>query len=337
MSRKPQSYTLDESTVRAIDAAAKKSGALKSRIVEELIQKGLLSDDSPRPMVISVMSFKGGVGKTSVTVNLALCLANRGRRVLVIDTDGQGNASQSLNCYDPHATEPCIADVLLSDAKGRRAPISKIMRKTEHEGVWCVPSSFRFNDPDTRMRSEVASGIDSRLQHAIEDLSEEGRTDPEKRFDYVIVDCPPSLGLVVTNAITALDAGNPNSMVIIPVRVDYYAISGLKNTVQVIQSVAEERRRLPYSWALLRTIVERNTVSYREGVEMIKREIDNPPFLATSISKNVDIVESTFMHQPVVVYNPSCKSSIEFESLTDEIETLNADAFMAGEEAGIDG
>lgn len=118
-----------------------------------------------------------------------------GYKVLVIDMDGQGNVSQSLRVYDPRSEEACIADVLYQTTpNGQRKTLRDVMKPTDYNNVFCVPSNFRFADADTRLKAEIAGGVDTRLCYAIEDLVEEMAKEGDDRFDYIIIDCRTTLG-----------------------------------------------------------------------------------------------------------------------------------------------
>ena len=311
-------YLTDEVT-EALEEKAKKTGISKSEIVEQYLAKAMIEKNGEdKPMIITIMSFKGGVGKTTSAASIGICLAENNNRVLIIDLDGQGSISQYLGVYDQTAEEDCIADIMFTNAKGQRKTILDIVRPTEYSNVDIVPSNFRFSDADSRMRNESSqSSIDSRLRFAIEDALE------ETHYDYIVIDCPPSLGLVVTNAITALEAGNDASMIIIPVRCDGFAIAGLSNTISTIEQVARERRTPMRRWKLLSTIAEKNTVAYREGKKLIDKSFKNAEFFNTVIPKNTSVIESTLAMQPAVVYEPKSKAAEEYRRLAEEIEEIN--------------
>lgn len=324
-SKRTQSYYLNPDTVNTIESISEKTGLKKSEVVEKYIARGITKeaeDNSNKPMIITVMSFKGGVAKTTTAANLAYELGQRGKDVLVIDLDGQGSITQYFGMYDQTAQDKCIADVMFSDSRGASMALLDVMKDTRYAGVSIVPSSFRFSDADSRMRSELASGVDSKLMYAIEDMLK------SVHFDYIIIDCPPSLGLVVTNAIIALDAGNDNSMIVVPVRVDGFAIAGLSNTVDAINGVARGRRTVPRHWKLLATIVEGRTVGYKRGVQLIKEQFENADFFETTIPKAAVVVESTLAMEPLMEYDNTSNASVQYSKFTDEIEQLNVGSFV---------
>ena len=225
--KQQQSLSLGRETVEELEKEAERRGLNKSQLAD-LLLNGQLTQSADKPTIISIMSYKGGVAKTTTSTCLAVCLSELGYKVLVIDMDGQGNVSQSLGVYDPRSEEACIADVLYqATPSSPRMSLSEVMRTTDYENVFCVPSNFRFADADTRLKAEIAGGVDTRLLYAIEDLIDETARSGERKFDYIIIDCGPRLDMTTTNAIVALEAGNNASHIIIPIKVDGYAIAGV--------------------------------------------------------------------------------------------------------------
>jgi chromosome partitioning protein len=318
--KKTASFSLSEDNVDIVEDIAKRTGRSKSEIVDSYLARAKqdMEKDASKPMIITVMSFKGGVAKTTTSANLAYELGQRGKDVLVIDLDGQGSITQYFGLYDQLAQDKCIADVLLADSRGQYMKLADVMKDTGYPGVSIVPSSFRFSDADSRMRSELTSGADTMLLFAINDMLQ------TLHFDYIIIDCPPSLGLVVTNAITALDAGNSNSMIVIPVRVDGFAIAGLSNTVDAINAVARGRRTAPKRWKLLATITEDRTVSFKMGVNLIKQNFEQAEFFDSKIPKAASVIESTIAMEPLCEYEPNSAPAREYRKFADEIEAINA-------------
>lgn len=314
--RKAASFSLGAETANYLEKEAERLGIPKSHLVDQIVNSQLLArEEDTRPTIISVMSYKGGVAKTTTSTCLAVCLAEEGNKVLIIDLDGQGNASQYMRVYDPRSEEACIADVLFSSSSNSdRMSLEDVMKKTEYENVYVVPSNFRFADADARMKAEGA-GVDTRLRYAIEDM--------EQMFDYIIIDCGPRLDMTTTNAIVALEAGNSNSHLIIPVRVDGFAIAGVSQTVAMINRTATDRRTQPQPWRILQTMVEPRTSAYKAGVEELKAAVPNAKYFTTKISKSTVVPESSLVMQPLVTYDASSKPALEYRMLAREIEALN--------------
>ena len=202
--------------------------------------------------------------------------------------------------------------------------LSEVMRTTDYENVFCVPSNFRFADADTRLKAEIAGGVDTRLLYAIEDLIDETARSGKRKFDYIIIDCGPRLDMTTTNAIVALEAGNNASHIIIPIKVDGYAIAGLSQTIDTINRTARERRRLPQHWKILQTMIERNTSAYKYGCQMMKEAIPNAEYFNTKIEKSTVVPEASLAMEPLIKYDPNSKPAISYRLLAQEIEEMNA-------------
>ena len=322
--KQQQSLSLGRETVEELEKEAERRGLNKSQLAD-LLLNGQLTQSADKPTIISIMSYKGGVAKTTTSTCLAVCLSELGYKVLVIDMDGQGNVSQSLGVYDPRSEEACIADVLYqATPSSPRMSLSEVMRTTDYENVFCVPSNFRFADADTRLKAEIAGGVDTRLLYAIEDLIDETARSGERKFDYIIIDCGPRLDMTTTNAIVALETGNNASHIIIPIKVDGYAIAGLSQTIDTINRTARERRRLPQHWKILQTMIERNTSAYKYGCQMMKEAIPNAEYFNTKIEKSTVVPEASLAMEPLIKYDPNSKPAISYRLLAQEIEEMNA-------------
>lgn len=314
-----QTYYLSEETLEAVGELATKTGTNKSRVVEDLLAEGIgkVRDDD-RPTVVVVANYKGGVGKTTTAVNLAVDLARGGDRVLIIDLDGQSNASQCLRVYDEEGLAPGIADVLLKDAKGGRMPLEDAICPTDIDGLDAVRSSLRFGDADARLRFESTSGLETRLCRAIQDLPDDAR------YDFVVIDCPPSLSLVTTNALVAMEAGNARSLVVIPFRADSFAIKGLESTVEALEEVSRERRSNRRNWRVLRTAAERNTTLYRECTSILKDLYKDKEslYFSSVIDKAVVVTEASSVYQPLSEYAPNSRAAKQYRAFAEEIRGL---------------
>lgn len=321
--KQQQSLSLGKATVEELEKEAERRGINKSQLAD-LLLNGQLAQDEEKPTIITIMSYKGGVAKTTTCTCLAVSLSELGYNVLVIDMDGQGNVSQSLQVYDPRSEEPCIADVLYqTTTNSKRMSLYDVMKPTKFEKVHCVPSNFRFADADTRLKAEIAGGVDMRLKYAVEDLIEQMAKNGEKLFDYIIIDCGPRLDMTTTNAIVALEAGNKASHIIIPIKVDGFAIAGLSQTIDTINRTAKERRRLPQHWKILQTMIERNTQAYKYGCEMLKEAIPDAEYFSTKIEKSTVVPEASLAMEPLITYEPNSKPAISYRLLAQEIEGMN--------------
>ena len=138
-------------------------------------------------------------------------------------------------------------------------------------------------------------------------------------YDYIIIDCPPALGLSLTNAIIALDAGKRSSFVIIPVAADGAAVAGIMSTIGVINSVANDRREKPHKFRLLWTLVSERSVAFRNAQESIQQYIGEVEKMKTHISARAAVQNGSTIYEPVVSYAPKCKTAKDYDSLAEEI------------------
>lgn len=321
-----QAVSLSEDAAKEIDF----TGAICSQLfcsqrVEEAsdgqsTEEGI--GDEGRPTIIAVMSYKGGVAKTTASVNLAVCLANDGNDVLVIDMDAQGNASQYLGVYDSTAQALCIADVLCSTVGSCYRSLAEVIRPANpsnrgddnYDRIWVVPSHARFADADLRIKSDGA-GTGTRLGFAIEDM--------DQHFDYVIVDCAPALDITVANALIALTIGNSASMAVIPVSNDAFAIAAAQQTVQYAETVAKSMRySQPFPLMILETMVDENAAVRKDGAAQLRCHVPEVERLNTFIPSDDVVPESNLFGVPVVTYAPSSEPAIAYRALAKEIEEI---------------
>ncbi|SPT94462.1 chromosome partitioning protein transcriptional regulator [Bacillus subtilis] len=166
--------------------------------------------------IIAITNQKGGVGKTTTSVNLGACLAYIGKRVLLVDIDPQGNATSGLG-IEKADVEQCVYDILVDDAD-----VIDIIKATTVENLDVIPATIQLAGAEIELVPTISREV--RLKRALEAV--------KQNYDYIIIDCPPSLGLLTINALTASDS------VVIPVQCEYYALEGLSqllNTVRLVQ------------------------------------------------------------------------------------------------------
>ena len=278
-----------------------------AREVAELTRRRQALADATIPLpsqtrILTVANQKGGVGKTTTTVNLAAALAQQGARVLVIDLDPQGNASTALG-VEHRAEIESVYDVIVGDAPMRDA----VQQSPEFPGLWCVPATIHLAGAEIELVSLVAR--EQRLRGALETyLAEQGETP----FHYVFIDCPPSLGLLTINAFVAAKE------VLIPIQCEYYALEGLSQLLDNIQLI---QRHLNPNLALstiLLTMYDSRTNLANQVVDEV-REHFPAETLTTVIPRSVRISEAPSYGQSVITYDGNSPGSLSYREAAAEI------------------
>ncbi|MFF4696792.1 ParA family protein [Streptomyces chattanoogensis] len=254
----------------------------------------------PRPeqtRVMVVANQKGGVGKTTTTVNLAASLALHGARVLVVDLDPQGNASTALG-IDHHAEVPSIYDVLV-DSK----PLSDVVQPVvDVEGLFCAPATIDLAGAEIELVSLVAR--ESRLDRAIKAY--------EQPLDYILIDCPPSLGLLTVNALVA------GAEVLIPIQCEYYALEGLGQLLRNVDLVRGHLNPKLHVSTILLTMYDGRTRLASQVADEVRSHFGNE-VLRTSIPRSVRISEAPSYGQTVLTYDPGSSGSLSYLEAAREI------------------
>ena len=276
-----------------------------NHLVDKVRRRRILeANASPLPAatrVITVSNQKGGVGKTTTTVNLASALARRGANVLVIDLDPQGNASTALGvAHRPENTS--IYEVLLGDQTMHEA----LQQSTDHENLFCVPSTINLAGAEIELVSLVAR--EQRLRTALENFLQES----EREFHYVFIDCPPSLGLLTVNAFVAARE------VLIPIQCEYYALEGLSQLLANIQLIQKHLNpTLRVSTILLTMFDARTNLAHEVAAEV--REHFASETLAAVIPRSVRVSEAPSYGQTVHAYDPASIGALAYLEAAAEI------------------
>jgi chromosome partitioning protein len=263
----------------------------------------------PKPSVtriITISNQKGGVGKTTTTVNLASALASKGLQVLVIDLDPQGNASTALG-IDHHADIKSIYEVLIDDV-----PIEKVVQVSpERPGLTCVPATIHLAGAEIELVSLVAR--EQRLRTAIETYLNTSMTPP----DYVLIDCPPSLGLLTVNAFVAARE------VLIPIQCEYYALEGLSQLTRSIEMIRKHLNPELELSTILLTMYDSRTKLASQVAEEVKTHFPTQ-VLSTIIPRSVRVSEAPSYGKTVISYDHSSPGAIAYMEAAIELANRGA-------------
>lgn len=242
-------------------------------------------------ITIAISNHKGGVGKTTSTVNIGAGLAMAGKKVLLIDMDPQANLTQS---YGITKSEVSIYEVLTGEAE----PIPVIV----FENLDVLPSTLDLSGAEMELSNEA--GREYILREAIASIS--------SKYDYVLIDCPPSLGLLTINALTAADE------VYIPLQAHYLAIKGLTKIVEVIGKVQKRLNKNVQITGVFVTQFDKRKVLHRDVVETIYTYFQEKLF-DTRIRDNIALAEAPSQGLDIFRYDPECKGAEDYRSLCQEI------------------
>lgn len=246
--------------------------------------------------IISVANQKGGVGKTTTTVNLGACLAQDGKKVLLIDSDAQGNATSGLGVRKPDVKQD-IYDVLVNEVS-----IKETIIKTSRENLSIVPATLQLAGAEIELTSMMAR--ESRLKSALAEVSDE--------YDFILVDCPPSLGHLTINAFTASDA------ILIPVQCEYYALEGLSQLLNMVRLVQKHFNPGLEIEGVLLTMYDARTNLGAEVVEEVRRYFQEKVY-DTIIPRNVRLSEAPSHGKPIIDYDPRSKGAEVYQALAKEV------------------
>lgn len=246
--------------------------------------------------VIAIANQKGGVGKTTTAVNLSACLAKKGKRVLLIDCDPQGNTTSGVG-VDKRRCEKTVYDVLIGDTD-----IKETIVKTPYENLSVCPSNISLSGAEIELVSEM--GRETKLKNAVLGVKD--------HYDFVLIDAPPSLGLITINVLTAA------SSVIVPIQCEYYALEGvsqLMNTIKRVKQVMNPELEIE---GILMTMFDSRTNLSIQVVEEVKKFFPNKVY-KTLIPRNVRLSEAPSFGKPVIYYDITSKGSEGYLDLADEL------------------
>ena len=245
--------------------------------------------------VISVANQKGGVGKTTTTVNLSTILAKKGKKVLLIDTDPQGNATSGLGITKE--VEFSVYDILVGDTE-----FDETIQETAIKNLSLCPSNISLAGAEVELVSMMSR--EQRLKNKLDIIKD--------RYDYILIDCPPSLGLITLNAFTASDS------VLIPVQCEYFALEGLGQLLNTVNLVKKHlNKNLEIEGALL-TMYDARTNLSNQVVKEVKKYFEKKVY-KTVIPRNVRLSEAPSYGMPISIYDPRSKGAKAYEKFTKEL------------------
>lgn len=245
--------------------------------------------------IIAVANQKGGVGKTTTSVNLSAAFAEMGKRVLLIDCDPQGNATSGLG-IEKDGLELSIYDALINDT-----PMAEIILQTQF-GLDMVPSVMDLAGAEVELVN--LDDKQYRLKKAVELIKD--------KYDYILIDCPPSLGHVTLNALTAADS------VLLPLQCEFYALEGLSQLLSTVQLVQEQLNGDLRIEGLVLTMYDSRTNLAEQVVEEVKTHFPDMVY-ATKIPRNVRLSEAPSFGKPIFAYASSSKGAQAYMSLAEEV------------------
>lgn len=248
--------------------------------------------------IISVANQKGGVGKTTTTVNLGASLAFVGKKILLVDSDAQGNATSGMGIRKPDVTHD-IYDVLVNEV-----PIQDAIYPTFRENLDIVPATLQLAGAEIELTSMMAR--ESRLKMALNEVKDQ--------YDFILIDCPPSLGHLTINAFTASDS------ILIPVQCEYYALEGLSqllNTVRLVQKHFNPELEIE---GVLLTMYDARTNLGAEVVEEVRRYFQEKVY-DTIIPRNIRLSEAPSHGMSIIDYDIRSKGAEVYQALAKEVLT----------------
>ncbi|MGZ4649222.1 MAG: ParA family protein [Kineosporiaceae bacterium] len=282
--------TVDDSTPLAVEVAedARRRISLVGRAFPA----------PPRTRILTVANQKGGVGKTTTTVNVAAAMAQSGLNVLVLDIDPQGNASTALG-IDHHSEIPSLYDVVVE-----RRPLSQVLQSCpEIPNLYCAPATIDMAGAEIELVSLVAREV--RLQKALRDYLDERESQGQPRIDYVFVDCPPSLSLLTVNAFVAADE------VFIPIQCEYYALEGLSQLLKHVELIRGHLNPTLHVSSILLTMYDGRTRLSSQVADEVRGHFPET-VLRTTVPRSVRISEAPSHGQTVMTYDPASSGALSY-------------------------
>ncbi len=245
--------------------------------------------------IIAIVNQKGGVGKTTTTVNLSAALAKKGKKVLLIDEDPQGNATSGVGVNKNQ--EKSVYDVIITDTE-----ISETIIESSIKKLYVCPSNINLAGAEVELVPMMAR--ENKLKEKLEEVKD--------KFDYIIIDCPPSLGLLTINALTAANS------IIIPIQCEYYALEGVGQLMNTINLIKKQLNKELYIEGVVLTMNDARTNLSNQVISEVKKFFKNNVY-KTIIPRNVKLSEAPSYGMPITTYAPLSKGARCYEKLAGEV------------------
>jgi chromosome partitioning protein len=266
------------------------------RLLPDFPEPARLSGHGPA-RIIAMCNQKGGVGKTTTTINLAACLAEYGRRVLIVDFDPQGAASVGLG-INPHELDRTVYNLLME----RSADIHDIIVPTNVEGLHMLPANIDLSAAEVQLVGEVAR--ESVLSRVLRPVLDD--------YDVILVDCQPSLGLLTVNALTAAHG------VLIPLECEFFALRGVALLVETIEKVRDRLNPRLEVDGIIATMFDPRTLHSREVVARVY-EAFGDTLMQTVIGRTVKFPDASVAAEPITTYAPTHSGAVSYRQLAREL------------------
>ena len=245
--------------------------------------------------IIAIVNQKGGVGKTTTTVNLSAALAKKGKKILLIDADPQGNATSGVGINKMQ--EKSVYDVIINETE-----IEETVLETKVKKLFVCPSNINLAGAEVELVPVMAR--ESRLKDKIESIKDD--------YDFIIIDCPPSLGLLTVNALTAANS------IIIPIQCEYYALEGVGQLMNTVNIIKKQLNKDLYVEGVVLTMHDARTNLSNQVISEVKKYFKNNVY-KTIIPRNVKLSEAPSYGMPITTYAPLSKGARCYEKLAQEI------------------
>ena len=255
--------------------------------------------------VIAVANQKGGVGKSTTAINLSACLAEKGKKVLAIDIDPQGNTTSGLG-VDKNNVENTLYELLLGEAEAKDTIVKDVV-----ENVDLIPSNVNLSGAEIEL-----IGVDEK-EYIMKKIIDKVR----RKYDYIIMDCPPSLNMLTINALTAANS------VLVPIQCEYYALEGLSQLIHTIELVKERLNKKLVMEGVVFTMYDARTNLSLQVVENVKDNLQQNIY-KTIIPRNVRLAEAPSYGQPITLYDTRSAGAEAYRLLAEEVINREGEGWL---------